>query len=395
MTTENKKHLSLLGRALGIGTSGGVPKAILVLPAGKQTVASAQKNAAGEYPEIECNVTSRSALHMEAARRQLVASGHPPFFDYAHNGILGNDDRRAAVPTRYWWDPARGVMADVDLTDAAVKALSGKVPEYDAFSPHVPIGEPDSPFPGEALGLYENAGGFVNRGTFGPKVKFSESADMQQLVAADPNIVAQIGAALSGDQSTQAAKGETMKELIAKLCVAFGLNVATATEPELIAAFEKHNVRSTELVARDKAVIVALGFGEKDEPKIDTLTGKIVELGKRDGLVSIEDHVTALTGIATKTGLLAPAEVEAWTRRLKGRDRVAETKELIGKEPSVPLGKKLEEQKLKDADKNEVHEKAVELVAKDPRFTAIVAAQGKDVAYGKAVEEVLKQSGKL
>ena len=394
MSKETKTGLALIGRALGIGTSGGVPKSILVLPAGEQTVTSAQKNAAGEYPQIECNVTSRSALHMEAARRQLVAQGKDPFFDYCHEGILGTNDRKSGKPTRFWWDPARGVMADVAWTDNAATALTGAVPEFDSFSPHVPIGDKESPFPGEALGLYQNCGGVVNIGTFGTKVKFSESADMQQLVAADPNIVAQIGAALSGDQSTEAAKGETMKELIAKLCVAFGLDVAKATEPELIAAFEKHNVRTTELVARDKAVIVALGFGEKDEPRIETLTGKIVELGKRDGLVTIDDHVEALTGLAVKTGQIAPAELETTKRRLK-LDRVEETKVLIGKEPSVLLGKKLEDPAVKPADKNEVHEKAVELVAKDPRFMAIVAAQGKDVAYGKAVEEVLKQAGKL
>jgi len=280
-------------------------------------------------------------------------------------------------------------------TDAATTALTGAVPEFDAFSPHVPIGDKNSPFPGEALGLYQNCGGVVNIGTFGTKVKFSESADMHPLVAADPHLVAQIGAALSSDQPNPAAVGEPMKELIAKLCAAFGLDASKATEPELIAAFEQqHNVRLVELTGRDKAVVIALGFDPEKGAKIEELTGKIVEIGKRDGLVSLDDHIAALTGLAVKTGQIAPAELETTKRRLK-LDHTNETKELIAKEPSVLLGRKLTDSSVAVGDKNEVHEKAMELVAKDPQLIAIAGTQGKDVAYGKAVEQVLKTAGKL
>ena len=203
------KTLELIGRTIELA-KGGVPKAILFLPKGENKVATARANAAGEHPMIDCNVTRRSAVHMESARQTLVARGQEPFVDYCHEGILGTNDRKSGRPLRFWWDESRGVMADMEWTDAATAALTGKLPEFDAFSPVVPMGDKESPFPGEALGLYQNCGGLVNRGTFGRKVKFSESADMQQLVAADPNLVAQVDAALRDDQTNAAEETQSL-----------------------------------------------------------------------------------------------------------------------------------------------------------------------------------------
>jgi hypothetical protein len=374
-----------------IAEGGVAPKSIVVLPAGKRTVVSAKPNADGTFPEIECNVTNRSALHMEAARRTLVAQGKTPFFDYCHEGVLGTNDRKSGVPTRFWWDAKRGVMADVDWTDAAQQALTGKVPEFESFSPHLPIGDASSPFPGEALGLYQNAGGIVNIGAFGSKVKFSESADMQTLCAADPNVVAELSAALRAGETPPAAQEIAMKELIGKLCAAFGLDPEKATEAEILAAFEAQHTRVAALTGRDKAVVVALGFPEADLATVSTeqLTGKITELGRRDGLVSIDDHVEALTGMAIKGGIIAPAEKETTVRRLK-LDRVNETKELLAKAPSVNLGRVIPAPPAGGAAggaRPKWQARAEELIGSDPALKALPRAQ----AMTRALETLAKE----
>jgi len=378
----------LIGRAQPLGAANGLPKAILVLPAGEQTVISASKDAEGQHPQILCNVTRRSALNMEAARRVLVGQGRPPFFDYCHEGVLGTNDRRSGVPTRFWWDPVRGVMADVQWTAAAAQALTGSVPEYDAFSPHVPIGDATSAAPGEAFGCYQNCGGLVNIGTFGPKIRFTESADMQTLVAADPNLVAEIAAL--PDEPTQPAAKETLPEmnkLKEKLCAAYGLDASTATEDDLIAAFDAQQSRVQTMTGRDKAVIVALGIADAEQANVtaEQLTGKLATL------ISVEDHVNALTGVAVHSGLIAPAEKDVWARRLKGADRAAETKELLAKKPSVPLQQVTQDaavQKGAAANTPKWKTACEELIAKSPELQKLPSAE----AISRAMEQLAREN---
>lgn len=412
------KVLQLIGRALEF-PKGQVPRSILYLPKGKSKVVSASANADGTFPEIECNVTRRSAIHMEAARQTLVAQGKTPFTDYCHEGILGNNDRKSGMPTRFWWDDNRGVMGDHEWTEPAEKALTGKLPEFDAFSPHVPIGDSESPFPGEALGLYQNCGGLVNIGTFGRKVKFSESADMQQLVAADPNLVAQVDAALRTD-TQPAAEEKQMKELIAKLCAAFSIKpdgkADTDLEKELLAAFEKEHTGVAVLTARAgalKPVIVAVGLSDDKAITEAELIGALKKQNGNviviadDGALSFKPPVTAdeLVGkevveFAVSTGILAPAEKEEWLGRFK-RDRAGWQKELIGKTPSVLIGKLVKEAVTTAATtttaaaaKPKWETRMEELIAKDPAIAA-VAKNDLVKARSLAVERIAKDEPAL
>ena len=339
LKTTSIDFSELIARSVPIERGHGAPKSIVYLPKLAQSV-NGLSTGAGDDSEIAVNPTRRSALNLEAARRQLVAKETPPFFDYSHEGVFKRSDRKCGVPTRYWWDDKRGVMVDVEWTEAAGQSLVGKVPEWDALSPHCMIRD------GEAIGLYRNAGGLVNASAMGSQNRFEKTADYQELAAADPNIVAQISAAVADDETHAAQTQETepqMKELIAKLCAKFKLDPAKATEAELIAAWELDQQGVVELTAKAglaEPVIVVLGFDTAKPPKADELTAKIKQLGTLPtDVIKVEDHVEELIGIALKGGVIAPAEKDTYTRRLKGAERKAEFKELLAKENSVITGR--------------------------------------------------------
>ncbi|MFZ2643481.1 MAG: hypothetical protein WA117_20990, partial [Verrucomicrobiia bacterium] len=231
-----------------------------------------------------------------------------------------------------------GVIGLTARTPDAFKRTTGDPPEFQAFSPHVPMDEET----GEAVGLYYNCGGFVNRPLFGDAANLSATARLSSsLVAADPNDVAQVSAALSDIELNPAAQTgkQQMKELIAKLCAKWKLDPEKAKEAELIAAFEQEQQSVAALTARAglvEPVIVALGFDKTSTPKPEELTGKITALGKQDtNVIMLADYAKELTGLAVGIGLISPAEKETWERRIKF-DRANEVKELMAKKPTVP-----------------------------------------------------------
>ena len=330
---------------------------------------------------------------MEAARQLLAKKGgNQPYTDFNH------DDREASGrPLRFAFDGNLGVIGLTRRTPRAVELTAGDPPEFQAFSPHVPI-DSDT---GEALGLYMNCGGFVNRPLFGDSTSLSAAAHLQhELVAADPNDVALVSAAPDIVEHTNAAEKEkpTMKELIAKLCAAWKIAkpVDQVTEAELITAFDQSTQETAALtgkVALVEPVITALGYAKDATPKAEELTGKITELNQRpanvDELIGRE-----IADFAAATGIIAPAEEADWRDKLK-KDRVNRTKELVGKTPSVLIGKLITEQRTTPPAADDTFKEAQELVAKDPAFKAIAEKQGADIALGRAVEAVLVKKQKM
>ena len=181
----NRKAALLIGRLFELKAADKPPRSIVVLPAGDQLVD--QVNPDGAPYKLRVNPSVLSAKRMEAAR-QLVARDArqvQPYFDYNHE-----DKEASGYPKRFWWKDGLGVMADVEWTQSAVAKITGATPEFQAFSPRIPIDEET----GEALGLFLNSGGLVNRPLFGAKTKISVSADELELVAADPNAVELVSA---------------------------------------------------------------------------------------------------------------------------------------------------------------------------------------------------------
>ena len=276
---------------------------LVYVPKGDRRVP--QKNPGGSSYELRVHPSPLSARRMEAARRRMMAEpGVKPYTDYDHE-----DKEASGAPLRFAWHDDFGVIGLTRLTAKAVERTTGEPPEYQSFSPHVPM----DPETGEAAGLYANCGGFVNRGLFGAEALLSATAKLPaSLVAADPNDVARISAALDdGEPPTAAQTGETMKELKARLCAAWKLDPEKTTEAGLIAAFEQH------------------------QTSIAALTAKAAP----GNVIALQDHAGAIAEIAVKAGIISPAEKEITIARLTGSARDEEFKALVARPPAVPMGR--------------------------------------------------------
>jgi hypothetical protein len=359
---------------------------LVYLPKGDRTVDQIAGD--GSPSRLRVNPSPLSAKCMEAARRLVAAkpNANKPYVDYNH------DDKEASGrPLKFAWHDDLGVIGLTRRTPAALKATTGDPPEFQAFSPHVPI----DPETGEAVGIYMNCGGFVNRPLFGDATSLSAAAHLpRELVAADPDAVELISATPEEDQPKAS---HTFGRLIAKLCTHYQLDPATASESDLVAAFERDVAATSSLTARaglaDHA-IVALGFEPSATPTPEELTAKAATLRQpSDDVIGKE-----LVGFAVGAGILAPAERGEWERRLV-KDRCGWSKELAAKAPSVLLARIIKDPPVIGA-AGGVRQKAPwehrvdELCASDP-LIAPVALKDPARARSIALERIAKEEPSL
>jgi len=386
-TQPTTRPIALTGLSSAINHQPSSPDLwIVYLPKGDRVVDQAAED--GTPAKLRVNPSALSARRMEAALRltQGKRGANQPYVDYNH------DDKEASGrPLKFAWHDDLGVIGLTRRTLQAVERTTGDPPEFQAFSPHVPI-DPES---GEAMGIYMNCGGFVNRPLFGDATALSAAAHLpQELVAADPNAVELIGDA-ADPETTEAAPAFT--QLIAKLCARYLFDPATVSEPELLAAIEREQADIASLTARAtlaEHAIVALGFEKSATPQLAELTAKAATLR----LPSDESIGHELAGFAVGCGILAPAERVEWERRL-AKDRAGWTKELIAKAPSVLLGRIVKDQAVAGAAggirvKAKWEHRVDELCTKDPLIAPIAA---KDPARAKsiALERIAKDEPAL
>jgi hypothetical protein len=303
---------------------------------------------------------------MEAARRVAAAkpNANQPYIDYNH------DDKEASGrPLKFAWHNDLGVIGLTRRTLQAVERTAGDPPEFQAFSPHVPI----DPETGEAVGIYMNCGGFVNRPLFGDATALSAAAHLpQELVAADPNSVELIDAASEDVAAAVPAAriiARPFTALISRLCARYLLDPAMVSETDLLAAWDRDQVETASLTAKAATL---------NKPSDDAI-------GKE------------LVGFAVGIGILAPAERSEWERRF-AKDRAGWTKELLAKAPSVLLGRIVKEQPVSAAsgarEKAKWEHRVDELCAKDP-FIAPIALKDPIRAKSIALERIAKDEPSL
>lgn len=377
---------------------------IVYLPKGDRTVDQIAGD--GSPSKLRVNPTPLSAKRMEAALRltQGKPAGNRAYTDYNH------DDKEASGrPLKFAWHDDLGVIGLTRRTPAALKATTGNPPEFQAFSPHIPI----DPETGEAVGIYMNCGGFVNRPLFGDATSLSAAAHLpQELVAADPNAVELISAdlgvgeiaALDEEHAETATPhadrpklSRTFAGLIARLCARYQLDPVTVAEEALIAAFERDLADAASLTARARLAdhaIVALGFEQTATPTTEELTAKAATLRQpSDDVIGKE-----LAGFAVGAGILAPAERAEWERRL-AKDRRGWSKELAAKAPSVLLARVIKDPPVIGAaggvrQKARWEHRVDELCASDP-FIAPVALKDPARARSIALERIAKEEPAL
>jgi phage I-like protein len=99
---------------------------IMWMPAGRHRIRATR---AGAGPiEADINVTPETAQAMQAALLREEATGHRPLIDFDHQ-----HGAAAGWPLRYWWEDGKGVMVDVEWSEAGAAAIRGR--SYRAFSP--------------------------------------------------------------------------------------------------------------------------------------------------------------------------------------------------------------------------------------------------------------------
>ncbi len=388
--------------------SSGVDLWIVYLPKGDRTVDQIAGD--GSPTKLRVNPSPLSAKRMEAARR-LVASkrnSNKAYVDYNH------DDKEASGrPLKFAWHDDLGVIGLTRRTPAALKATTGDPPEFQAFSPHVPI----DPETGEAVGIYMNCGGFVNRPLFGDATSLSAAAHLpQELVAADSNTVELIaatpedaaatdpgapdGAVVRGSLTAHADRpkvSRTFDGLIARLCARYQFDPASVTEEALIAAFERDLAEAVSLTARARLAdhaVVALGFERSATPTPEELTAKAATLRQP----SDDEIGKELAGFAVGSGILAPAERAEWERRL-AKDRRGWGKELAARAPSVLLARVIKDPPVIGAaggmrQKARWEHRVDELCASDP-FIAPIALKDPARARSVALERLAKEEPQL
>jgi hypothetical protein len=389
----DKRPIALTGLATELGgqARGPAPTVqadlwIVYLPKGDRTVD--QIDGDGSPSKLRVNPSPLSAKRMEAALRltQGKPAGTHAYTDYNH------DDKEASGrPLKFAWHDDLGVIGLTRRTPAALKATTGDPPEFQAFSPHVPI----DPETGEAVGIYMNCGGFVNRPLFGDATSLSAAAHLpQELVAADPKAVELISAAPDEDHVNVPRRFDA---LVAKLCTRYSLDPATVEEEALLAALERDQATASTLTARARLAdhaIVALGFESSATPTPEELTAKAATLRQpSDDVIGKE-----LAGFAVGTGILAPAERTEWERRL-AKDRRGWSKELAAKAPSVLLARIIKDPPVIGAaggvrQKARWEHRVDELCASDP-FIAPVASKDPTRARSIALERIAKEEPAL
>jgi hypothetical protein len=378
------------GQARGPAPTNQVDLWVVYLPKGDRTVDQIAGD--GSPSKLRVNPSPLSAKRMEAARRLVTGkrNSNKPYVDYNH------DDKEASGrPLKFAWHDDLGVIGLTRRTPAALKATTGDPPEFQAFSPHVPI----DPETGEAVGIYMNCGGFVNRPLFGDATSLSAAAHLpQELVAADPNAVELMSAAPEEDERhTSAAPTRTFATLIARLCGRYALDPATVTEDALIVAFERDFAETASLTARARLAdhaIVTLGFEQSATPTPEELTAKAATLRQP----SDDEIGKELAGFAVGAGILAPAERAEWERRL-AKDRRGWSKELAAKAPSVLLARVIQDPPVIGAagglrQKARWEHRVDELCASDP-FIAPIALKDPVRARSIALERIAKEEPAL
>src|SRR5258708_39668585 len=126
---------------------------IVYLPKGDRAVDQSAED--GTPTKLRVNPSALSAKRMEAARRLAAAkpNANQPYTDYNH------DDKEASGrPLKFAWHDDLGVIGLTRRTLQAIERTTGDPPEFQAFSPHVPI----DPETCEAVGIHINSRGFCN-----------------------------------------------------------------------------------------------------------------------------------------------------------------------------------------------------------------------------------------
>jgi phage I-like protein len=227
-----------------------LPTEITWMPAGQHTITAFAVGGEPWTGKVLCD--EQGCRLVQAAFERLRAAGQRVPLDKDHE-----DKEATAWVLGFRWDPARGILAQVEWTALGEQLLRGKV--YHSFSPAFLLDRKtgrvcDIPAGGHA------AGGLVNAPAFGTAMPSLIAA---RLAATNPQ------PASGGTPDTQKAMN---RELLVKILAALAVtHAADATEEQLVALVTKHLDRLPEAGAEGQALQAQLA-------ELQTLKAKAAEL---------------------------------------------------------------------------------------------------------------------
>lgn len=258
---------------------------IMWMPAGRHRIRATR---AGAGPvEVDIEVAPETAQTMQAALLREEATGHRPLIDFDHQ-----HGAAAGWPVRYWWEDGKGVMVDVEWSEAGAAAIRGR--SYRAFSPEF---YPDNN--GRVTGAPKFHGSLVNDPAF---------KAIEPLWAADADSF-QSNAAAAANHATKEnqmdpkdeknGSGNEAAAAQAKDAVQAAEQKATALQAKLAAAEEQ-----LASLRKDKAAAAVKAAVERGAlPPLDTaIQAKWADLIERD-----EAHLELLNALPGKTALQSAA----------------------------------------------------------------------------------------
>lgn len=198
-----------------------LPTKFVWMPVGEHQISAFAADGTPWQGKVICDEAGAQAVSATLAR--ILAAGHRVPLDKDHK-----DEEATAWVLGFSWDPAQGIMVQVEWTSLGEQLLRGKV--YHSFSPAFLLNRKTSRVSGFPGGGHA-AGSLVNAPAFG---------------SAMPSLIA---ARLAGFESTnKPASGgspdnqnKAMNKLLIQILAALSVEVpANATEDQLVALVTKH-----------------------------------------------------------------------------------------------------------------------------------------------------------
>lgn len=268
-----------------------LPTEFVWMPAGTHEITAFAADGSPWTGTVVCDEAGFRLV--QAAFHKIRAAGHRVPLDKDHE-----DKEATAWVQAFRWDPARGIIVQVEWTSLGEQLLRGKV--YHSFSPAFLINKKTSrvttiPTGGRAVG------GLVNAPAFGTA--------MPSLLAAK-----MAGASIQKPASGGNPDKPAMKELLIKILAALAVtHAADATEEQLVALATKHIDRLPEAGEEGEALKAQLAELQKLSAKD---AGELIALRAKDKARRTADAKAAVEKAVARGAI--PAKDEAIQAKWRG-----------------------------------------------------------------------------
>jgi phage I-like protein len=263
---DKDKAESSLVSAASIDLEGETPAEIIYFPKGDWRI---KPMVNGKAKEVAVKVDANVAALMQRELTNRLSQTVRPYASFDHK-----PGPASFIPKEFKWDDSRGVVLEVDWTQAGKDAVTGR--NYSYFSPTFLLSDK-----GEVAGLPSTGeiGSLTNNPAFREIQKIAASADDDESEENTMIKVAEKLVELEVITAEQADDPETVIKAVAGMHEALGLaqaaNARLVTENAALQA-KVADVQKAEATMIIEAAIAEGKIGAKDKTSIEFWTGQLV-----------------------------------------------------------------------------------------------------------------------